>query len=177
VVVLARGIPQRQLSLIAGMGVGLLVMAASLLTELPSQGIGYAIAYGSQNADTWWPSWLVTSVRWVLSAGLIAGLVAGLLAAWRLVRWDTGASQVGSRSQVKPTDHIMPTVQVSPGHRDCGIGDDQGEWTGLHHQLRCGDVAAAMPKLVDDHIGYGGAPAHLACPSGQQDGVDVEQVG
>ena len=43
------------------------------------------------------------------------------------------------------------------------------------HQVRGGNVAAAIPKLVDDHIGDGGAPAHLACPSGQQDGVDVEQ--
>ena len=47
----------------------------------------------------------------------------------------------------------------------------------LHHQLRRGDVAAAIPKLADDHIGYGGAPAHLASPSGQQDGVDFKQAG
>ena len=44
-------------------------------------------------------------------------------------------------------------------------------------RLRRGDKAAAMPKLVDDHIGDGGSSAHLACPSGQQDGVDFEEVG
>jgi hypothetical protein len=75
-------IPKRQLSSMAGMGVGLLVMGVSILTELPSQGISYATTYGPQNADLWWPSWLVTSALWALSAGSIAGLVAGLLAAW-----------------------------------------------------------------------------------------------
>jgi hypothetical protein len=99
---LPRGIPNRQLSLIAGMGVGFLVMAASLLTELPSQGIGYAIAYGSQNADTWWPSWLVTSVLWALSAGLIAGLVAGLLTAWSTGR--TKSPQILSLRLPRPRD-------------------------------------------------------------------------
>jgi hypothetical protein len=63
-----------------------------------------------------------------------------------------------------------------PGHRRCSVGDDQGELAGLHHQARCSDVAATIPKLVDDHFGYRGTPAYLTCPSGQQDGVDVEQA-
>ena len=69
----------------------------------------------------------------------------------------------------------MPAVQASPGHRGCIGRDDQGERAGLHYQVRVGDVAAAIPKLADDHIGDGGAPAYLAPPSGQQDGIDVER--
>ena len=70
----------------------------------------------------------------------------------------------------------MPTVRTSPDHRGCPPGDDQGQPAGLHHQLRRSNVAATVPKVVDDHLGYGGAPAYLtACP-GEQDGVVIEQA-
>src|SRR4029453_4061268 len=69
--------------------------------------------------------------------------------------WELNGA--GLLLQVKPTDHVMPTVQTSPGHRGCIGRDDQGERAGLHYQVRGGDVAAAIAKLADDHIGYGGA--------------------
>ena len=62
---------------------------------------------------------------------------------------------VGSRSQVKPTDHVVPTIRTPPGHRRRYAGNDQGQPARLHDELRCGDVAPTMPELADDHIGYG----------------------
>jgi hypothetical protein len=99
---LPRWTPKFQLGLIAGVGVALVVVAASLLTELPSQGIGYAIMYGSQNAGDWWPTWLVVSGLWSLSAGLIAGLVAGLIVAWSRSR--TTSPQAFARRPPRPRD-------------------------------------------------------------------------
>jgi hypothetical protein len=43
-------------------------------------------------------------------------------------------------------------------------------------ELRCGDITATTPKVVDDHIDYGVAPSYLAARPGEQDGVVVEQA-
>ena len=83
---------------------------------------------------------------------------------------------VESRSQVKPTDHVVPTIRTPPGHRRRCARNDQGQPAGLHDELRCGDVAPTMPKLADDHIGYGRAPTYLTGWPRQQDGVVVEQT-
>jgi hypothetical protein len=79
-------------------------------------------------------------------------------------------------AQIKVTDHVVPTVRTSAGYRCCLTGDDQGQPAALHHQLRCGDITATMPKVVDDHLDYGGAPAYLTrCPT-NQDGVVIEKA-
>jgi hypothetical protein len=79
-------------------------------------------------------------------------------------------------AQIKVTDHVVPTVRTSAGHRCCLAGDDQGQPAALHHQLRCGDITATMPKVVDDHLDYGGTLAYLTrCPT-NQDGVVIEKL-